>query len=97
MAERHRLNLALYMDNALQREAWNIINSSENKTAAICEAVCGYHGQKKLLEEIRKIIREELRNSSSPYPATSISTPALRATDKEDDAILSFIKALQDE
>ena len=93
---KRRLNLALSMDNPLQRQAWDILSSTEpgTRTTLICHALCGYQRQQAVVENIRQLLQQELRNitlQSMPQ------IPAKPAPLKENSAVLDFIQKLQAE
>ena len=93
---KRRLNLALSMDNPLQKQAWEILCAAEprTRTTMICHALCEYQRQQSVMENIRKILQQELRNitlQSMPQ------IPAKPAPLKENSAVLDFIQKLQAE
>ena len=94
MSEKHRLNIALSMSNPLQQEAWSILSRMENKTSAICEAVCGYYKQADLKETLRTVLREELKNVTVPVAVEVESEEAGAAVDG---SVLDFLLQLQNE
>lgn len=63
MGERKRFNLSLSMDNPLHREAWEVISGfpDRERTNAVCWGVCRAYGRKNEREEIREMLREELK------------------------------------
>ena len=93
---KRRLNLALSMDNPLQRQAWKILSATEpgTRTTLICHALCEYQRQQTVVENIRQLLQQELRNitlQSIPQ------IPAKPASLKENTAVLDFIQKLQSE
>ena len=93
--EKHRLNIALSMDNPLQRDAWVILSQipSGSRTNALCEALCSHYKQKDFWEAMRSMLREELQSVS-----IHSSVPAAESMKvEEDDAILNFLRNLQAE
>ena len=96
MAEKKRLNLSFSMASPLQREAWEILRAvpSGQRTEAVCRAVCRMREREALLEAVRQIIREELRNLEMLSPKEKPEQP--RAGDV-DDNVLSFLLALQND
>ena len=93
---KRRLNLALSMDNPLQRQAWEILSATEpgTRTTLICHALCEYRHQQTVVENIRHLLQQELRNitlQSMPQ------IPAKPAPLKENSAVLDFIQKLQAE
>ncbi len=92
--EKHRLNIALSMDNPLQRETWTILAQMDNRTNAVCEAVCAYYKQKDFLEALRMILRDELKNVSVS------SGEAAKTAEQEtnvNEAVLNFLRELENE
>lgn len=59
-----RFHMILSMSNPLQREAWNLIHAlpAGERTNTVCQAVCGFSEAEKMLEAVRKVVREELGN-----------------------------------
>ena len=96
MAEKKRLNLAFSMSSPLQREAWEILRAvpSGQRTEAVCRAVCRMWEREALLEAVRQIIREELRNMEMLSPKEKPGQP--QAGDV-DDNVLGFLLALQND
>lgn len=93
MAKKYRLNIALSMNNPLQYEAWLILSRTENKTYAICEAVCGYYKQRDLKETLRAVLQEELKNVTVPV---TVEADTEEGTDAVvNDAVLDFLLSLQ--
>ena len=95
-SSKRRLNLALSMDNPLQRQAWEILSATEpgTRTTLICHALCEYQRQQAVVENIRQLLQQELRNitlQSIPQ------IPAKPAPLKEKSAVLDFIQKLQSE
>ena len=93
---KRRLNLALSMDNPLQRQAWDILSATEpgTRTTLICHALCEYQRQQAVVENIRQLLQQELRNIT----LRSIpQIPAKPAPLKENTAVLDFIQKLQAE
>jgi len=91
--EKKRLHIVLSLDNPLQRETWLILSQAKNKTSAVCEAVCGYQRQKSLEDTLRTVLREELKHIPAPHPMESDSESEATT----DDAVLDFLRALQEE
>ena len=91
---KQRLNLALSMDKPLQRQAWEILSATEpgTRTTLICHALCEYQRQQAVVENIRQLLQQDLRNitlQSIPQ------IPAKPAPLKENSAVLDFIQKLQ--
>ncbi len=91
--DKKRLHIVLSLDNPLQRETWLILSQAKNKTGAVCEAVCGYHTQKALEDTMRTVLREELKHITVPQPVESDNESEVAA----DDAVLDFLRTLQEE
>ena len=90
--EKHRLNIALSMDNPLQRDAWAILSQipSGSRTNALCEAVCSHYKQKDFWETMRSMLREELKSVS-----IRVGVHDTESTEpEEDEAILNFLRSL---
>jgi len=81
------------MDNPVQRETWAILErvSPGKRTNAICEAICGYYKRKILADDLRTILREELRSVSIQTTEAKPEKPL-----ENDDAVYDFIRALQE-
>lgn len=84
------------MSSPLQREAWEILRAvpSGQRTEAVCRAVCRMREREALLEAVRQIIREELRNMEVLSPKEKPEQP--QAGDV-DDNVLGFLLALQND
>lgn len=91
--EKKRLHIVLSLDNPLQRETWLILSQAKNKTSAVCEAVCGYQRQKSLEDTLRTVLREEMKHIPAPQPMENDSESEAAT----DDAVLDFLRALQEE
>ena len=93
---KRRLNLALSMDNPLQKQAWEILCATGpgTRTTMICHALCEYQRQQSVMENIRKILQQELRNITlQSMPKLSVNTEKA----EENSAVLDFIQRLQQE
>lgn len=94
--KKRRLNIVLSLDNHSQRETWEILSQQNNKTSAVCEAVCGYHRQKNLEDALRSVLRDELKHvTAAPLPQASETEESLGAD--VDASILAFLQDLQNE
>lgn len=93
MTEKRRMNLSLYMDSPLQREAWRILSAIPvgKRTDAVCRAVCWAHERDSLLDAVRTVIREELGGVSF---TTEQPEQPQEAGDVGDD-VLGFLLSLQ--
>ena len=96
MAEKRRVNLSLNLSAPHQREAWSIIRTipAGQRTDAVCQMVCMGHRRDGLLDEIRTVIREELRGVE--FVSTKEKTEQPPAVDM-DDSVLGFLLALQND
>ena len=96
MADKRRLNLSFSMASPFQREAWKRLCAipSGQRTDAVCRAVCRMYEQDTLLEAVRQIIREELRDVE--FISAQEKTEQPQAGDL-DDNVLGFLLALQND
>lgn len=88
MADFRRLNLRLNLDNPVQRDAWNILSAIPKgyRTEAVCRALLRQQAQDYLRKLIQEVVHEELKHS----------TIRPCAEEPEDDAILGFLRSLQE-
>ena len=93
---RKRLNLSFSMASPFQREAWKRLCAipSGQRTDAVCRAVCRMYEQDTLLETVRQIIREELRDVE--FISAQEKTEQPQAGDV-DESVLGFLLALQND
>ena len=93
---RRRVNLSLNLSAPHQREAWGIIRAipAGLRTDAVCRAVCRMYEQDTLLETVRQIIREELRDVE--FISAQEKTEQPQAGDV-DESVLGFLLALQND
>jgi hypothetical protein len=80
----------------VQQETWQLLSQAKNKTAAVCEAVCGYHKQKNLEDTLRSLLRDELKHipvASAPQPVENDKGLEVAA----DAAVLNFLQSLQND
>ena len=96
MADKRRVNLSLNLSAPHQREAWGIIRaiSAGQRTDAVCRMICKGYKRDALLEEIRAVIREELRSVELVSAKGKNEQP--QAGDV-DDNVLGFLLGLQRE
>lgn len=89
MADFRRLNLRLNMENPTQREAWSILSAipKGHRTDTICQALLCQREQENMRELIREVVHEELKQ---------VNIETSKAEEPEDDAVLGFLRALQD-
>ena len=88
MADFRRVNLRLNLDNPTQREAWSILSAIPKgyRTDAVCQVLLRQQEQENLRNLIQEVVHEELKQ-------TTIQTSA---EEPEDDAVLGFLRALQE-
>ena len=96
MADKRRVNLSLNLSAPHQREAWGIIRAipAGQRTDAVCRMICKGYKRDALLEEIRAVIREELRDVE--FISAQEKTEQPQAGDV-DDNVLGFLLALQND
>nr|WP_325233947.1 hypothetical protein [uncultured Oscillibacter sp.] len=96
MADKRRLNLSFSMATPFQREAWKRLCAipSGQRTDALCRMICKGHRRDRLLEEIRAVIREELRDVE--FISAQEKTEQPQAGDV-DESVLGFLLALQND
>ena len=84
------------MASPFQREAWKRLCAipSGQRTDAVCRAVCRMYEQDTLLETVRQIIREELRDVE--FISAQEKTEQPQAGDV-DESVLGFLLALQND
>ena len=84
------------MASPFQREAWKRLCAipSGQRTDAVCRAVCRMYEQDTLLEAVRQIIREELRDVE--FISAQEKTEQPQAGDV-DESVLGFLLALQND
>ena len=85
------------MASPFQREAWKRLCAipSGQRTDAVCRMICKGHRRDGLLEEIRAVVREELRGVEF-VPAKEKPKQPQGAGDL-DDNVLGFLLALQND
>ena len=90
------MNLSLNLSAPHQREAWGIIRAipAGQRTDAVCRMICKGYKRDALLEEIRVVIREELRDVE--FISAQEKTEQPQAGDV-DDNVLGFLLALQND
>jgi len=95
MPEKRRLNLSLNLSAPHQREAWNILRAIPpgQRTDAVCRMICQAGKQDDLLEAVRAVIQEELRNISFVSAAKNEEPQA----GDVDENVLGFLLSLQEE
>ena len=96
MAEKRRLNLSLNLSNPRQLEAWRILQAipAGQRTDAVCRMICESHKRETLLDNIRGIIREELRGVESVHEKEKSEHSQAGVVDEN---VLGFLLALQQE
>lgn len=88
MADLRRLNLRLNLDNPVQKKAWDLLADIPKgyRTEEICRALLRQQEQENLRKLIQEVVHEELKHS----------TIRPSAEEPEDDAVLGFLRALQE-
>ena len=91
MSKYQRINLSLNLENPLHRAAWKILSAIPrgHRTDAVCRAVSVQKQQDAMIYQIREVIQEELKFAS-------ITTKQPSETQDDDDAVLGFLRALQE-
>ena len=89
LAEKHRYNLIMSMDDPVQREAWEIICRARpgTRNKMVCNAIV----KQDFAESLREMIRDELSKVS--FVQQEKAEPDYNPP--EDDAVLDFLFALQ--
>jgi hypothetical protein len=96
MGKTRRLSVTLSMDSPLHREAWNLVSALPpgERTGAVCLAICLAFQSRKILEEVRRTIREELRNVRLQPDAEANPAPETEtALDSEVSDYLRFLSS----
>jgi hypothetical protein len=95
VAEKRRVNLSLNLSAPRQRQAWNILRAIPpgQRTDTVCRMVCGYQEQETLLNTIRAVIQEELRNGEFQLKS---NTQAEQLAEDVDENVLGFLLSLQE-
>ena len=93
MPEKRRLSLSFSLAQREQRDAWKHLTAVPpgKRMDAVCRMINGYMEQQKLLEAVRRIIREELAGVS--FPKTTTQQEQAGAVDED---VLGFLRALQE-
>ena len=94
MGKTRRLSVTLFMDRPLHREAWNLVSALPpgERTGAVCLAICRAFQSQKILEEVRRTIREELRNVR--IQPDEEANPAPETETKMDEDVGNYLKFL---
>lgn len=89
MADFRRLNLRLNFDNPVQRDAWNILSATPRgyRTEVVCRALLRQQEQENLRKLIQEVVHEELKQ---------VNIETAKVAEPEDDAVLGFLRALQE-
>ena len=95
MADKRRLNLSFSMASPFQREAWERLCAipAGQRMDTVSRAVCRMYEQESLLETVRQMIREELRQVE--FVSVTEKTEQPQAGDVDDD-VLGFLRSLQE-
>ena len=90
MAEYMRFGASFKMDVPEQAKAWKILSAypPRQRMSALSRMICGYQQESKLLESIRKILREELQGAS-------IFVQPQKKVESADNDALDFLLSLQ--
>lgn len=94
--EKHRINLALSMDNSMQKKAWDILMEYPpgSRTGAICQALCEYRQQEAFLRAIQQLLEDKL----SHIEVSAVEQlPEKPQAQSDHSAALAFICSLQAE
>ena len=96
MPEKRRVNLSLNLSAPHQREAWGIIRAipAGQRTDAVCRMICKGYKRDALLEEIRAVVREELRDVEF---ISAQEKPEQPQAGDVDESVLGFLLALQND
>ncbi|MBQ9720964.1 MAG: hypothetical protein IJV64_09770 [Oscillospiraceae bacterium] len=96
MKEKARFSLSLYLDDPDQRETAELLKAIPpgQRTAYICRAVRWLHDQEHLMDAVRSMLREEMKNMPRGGQVEPTQADALN-NEIEDDAVLNFLRALQ--
>lgn len=91
MGKYWRLNLSLNMENPLHKAAWEILSAipAGYRTEFVCRAILAQKEQEILKTTLREVIQEELKY-------VSISAETKQEAQNDDEAILGFLRALQE-
>ena len=104
MAEKERkerLQLTFSMSSPLQRQAWELLCAvpKGERTREICRAVCQFYNVGLILDDVRAVIRDELRNGN--FVPVEKTEKEEEAEDPEDaeiaDGFLDFMSALDND
>ena len=95
-SSKHRINLVFFMDNPMQKKAWNILSAYPpgSRTGAICQALCEYRQQEAFLRAIRQLLEDKL---SHIEVSTVERLPEKPQKQADTSAALAFIRSLQAE
>ncbi len=94
--EKHRINLALSMDNPMQKKAWDILSEYPpgSRTSAICQALCKYRQQEAFLRAIQQLLEDKF----SHIEVSAVEQlPEKSQKQTDNSAALAFIRNLQAE
>ena len=95
MKEKSRFSLSLYLDDPDQRETAELLKAIPpgQRTAYICRAVRWLHDQEHLMDAVRSMLREELKDL--PRGGHTEPTQVKAPDDGIDDNVLAFLRDLQ--
>ncbi len=86
-----RLNLSLNLENPAHKAVWEMMTSipAGYRTEFVCRAILAQKEQETLKTTLREVIQEELKY-------VSISAETKQEPQDDDDAVLGFLRALQE-
>ncbi len=95
MKEKSRFSLSLYLDDPDQRETAELLKAIPpgQRTAYICRAVRWLHDQEQLMDAMRSMLREELKDMPRGEHTEPMQVEA--PDDRIDDNVLAFLRNLQ--
>ena len=93
MADKKRFSLSLYMDDPIQREAWEVLQECPGgqRTALICRALCRMRDESRMLDALREMLRDMPR-AEPQKQASAAPAPNSDAVGPE---VLDFLRCLQ--
>ena len=96
IANKHRINLVLSMDNPVQKKAWDVLTEYPpgSRTSATCQALCEYRQQEAFLRAIRQLLEDKLSHIEVSAVEQLPEKPQKQA---DTSAALAFIRSLQAE
>ena len=91
MGKYWRLNLSLNLENPMHKAVWEMMAAipAGYRTEFVCRAILAQKEQETLKTTLREVIQEELKY-------VSISAETKQEPQDDDDAVLGFLRALQE-